>query len=310
MGELHMEYKRTIQFRYFRVLCREKGSDNKWGGYKTFDLVKWITQMDLEQKLQKSIRFGNTLARIEHFSHSPADDLWGIHLMKLRDTNIPSKVKENEASEPVELDDDEYLGEDISLLYEKSSSIIMIQMNRFSLGISKLEEFFNYTNNKENIEISLKAIIETDKLKKLKHCNYKSIEISFANVNKWRNDDECKSLSSIISLIKETGGYAGAVKIGLGYSKNTVLNKIESGTIVREVLENRAFIRGAKVKVNDDDEKGTEVIDLFEEIYHDFIEFTLPSKTALQYQTAFESMRYYFSQRKSALYEAIEYKNN
>lgn len=141
-----MEYKRTIQFRYFRVLCKEKGNDNKWGPLKIYDLVKWIAKIDADQKLKKSIKFGNTLARIECFSHSEDDDFWGIHLIKLRDTNIPTKVKENEASEPVELEDDEYLGEDITLLYEKCSSILMVQMNRFSLGITKLTEFINYSN--------------------------------------------------------------------------------------------------------------------------------------------------------------------
>lgn len=302
-----MEYKRTIQFRYFHVLGREKDIDNKWGQYKTFDLVNWITKMDAENKLQQAIRFGNTLARIECFNHSEDDDLWGIHLMKLRDTNIPTKVKENKASEPVELEDDEYLGEDVALLYEKRSGILMVQMNRFSLGIAKLEEFFNYTYNDENTEISIKAIIEMDKLEKLKNKTYKNIEISFANLNEWRDNGSGRALSSIIKSMKATGGLAGSVKIGLGYSRNTVLDKVESRRMVEDILESKDFIRSAKVRVSDDDEKGTEIIDLFEEVYHEFIQFTLQSKKALEYQVAFASMRYHFNKSKSILYKAIGY---
>lgn len=304
-----MEYKRTIQFRYFRVLCKEKGNDNKWGPLKIYDLVKWIAKIDADQKLKKSIKFGNTLARIECFSHSEDDDFWGIHLIKLRDTNIPTKVKENEASEPVELEDDEYLGEDITLLYEKCSSILMVQMNRFSLGITKLTEFINYTNDNECIEIYIKPIAETDKLSKLKNRNYKSIDITFANLDKWKASDNRSSLASIIDSIKVTGGLVGSVKIGLGYSRKSVLYRNESKEMVESILENKDFIKSAKVKVSDDDEKGTEIIDLFEEIYHDYIPFTLQSKKSLEYRDAFAAMRYYYQKRRDVLYKAIKYNN-
>ena len=79
--------------------------------------------------------------------------------------------------------------------------------------------------------------------------------------------------------------------------------------IVKNILENKKFIRSAKVKVSDDDGTGMEIIDLFEEIYHDYIEFTLQSKKALRYKDAFRSMRYYFKKRKSVLYKAIDYSN-
>lgn len=304
-----MEYKRTIQFRYFRVLCEEKGNDNKWGTLKTYDLVKWIAKIDADHNLKKSIKFGNTLARIECFNHSEEDDFWGIQLIKLRDTNIPTKVKENEASEPVELEDDEYLGEDITLLYEKCSSILMVQMNRFSLGITKLTEFLNYTNDNENIKIYIDPITETDKLSKLKKRNYKSIEISFANLDKWKLSDSHNSLESIMNPIKATGGLVGSVKIGLGHSRKSVLYKNESEEMVGNIWENKDFIKSAKVKVSDDDENGTEIIDLFEEIYHDYIPFTLQSKKPLEFRDAFAAMRYYYKKRRDVLYQAIKYNN-
>ena len=304
-----MEYKRTIQFRYFRVLCEEKDANNKWGHSKTFDLVKWITKMDINGKLQQAIRFGNTVARVECFKYSEEDDLWGIHLMKLRDTNIPTKVKENEASEPIELEADEYLGEDLALLYDKGSSILMAQVNRFSLGISKLEEFFNYTYNDENTKISIKAILEIDKLSKLTDKTFKSIEMSFANLDKWRDNGGLRAFDSIVKTMKTTGGISGSVKIGLGYSRNTALNKVASGEIVKDILENKNFVRSAKVKLSDDDEKGTEIIDLFEEIHHDYIPFTLQSKMALDFVNMFAAMRYCFKNHKEVLYKAIDYHN-
>lgn len=60
--------------------------------------------------------------------------------------------------------------------------------------------------------------------------------------------------------MRMTGGLAGAVKITLGHSRSTSLNKNESMEMVEDILANKDFIRSAKVKVSDDDEKGAEVI--------------------------------------------------
>ena len=85
----------------------------------------------------------------------------------------------------------------------------------------------------------------------------------------------------------------------------TIIN--ESKEMVESILENKEFIKSAKVKVSDDDEKGTEIIDLFEEIYHDYIPFTLQSKKPLEYQEAFAAMRYYYKKSRDVLYKAVKY---
>ena len=44
--------------------------------------------------------------------------LWKLWFLKLRDTNIPFKVKSNDVAEPISLDDDEYIGEDLLMIYD------------------------------------------------------------------------------------------------------------------------------------------------------------------------------------------------
>lgn len=304
-----MEYKRTIRFQYYQILCKEKDKNDKWSDYKTFNLVDWIVKMNKKSNVQKPIKFNSTLASIDQMGYDKSSDLWGIRFMKLRDTNIPTKVKENVGSQAIKLEDDEYIGEDVTMLYEKKSSLAMIQANRFSLGISKLEEFINYTNEDENVRVYIEPIIVSDNIDRLKKCNYKNIDISFANLGDWTDDKKGSSLASLISPIKKAGGYAGHIRIGLGYVKNDYLNKIESNKIVNEILSNKRFIRSAKVRVSDDDNTDVEIVDLFDEIYHDFIDFTLLSKTALEYREAITGMIYYFNKRKSDLYSSIGYSN-
>lgn len=304
-----MEYKRVIRFQYYRILYKSKGKDNKFGDYKTFNLVDWIVKMDEEKTIQKTIEFNRTFARIDKISYDKNADLWCLRFMKLRDTNIPTKVKENAESEAFVLEDDEYIGEDVTMIYDKKSSVAMIQSNRFSLGISRIEELLNYTNNDENIKIYVQPILMDKNIGRLKKSNYKHIEVSFANLNSWQEKDgkTAVSLARLIEPLKNIGGYSGRVSIGLGHSKKEALNRVESNQLVDEILSNKRFVRSARVRVKEDDDTDVEIVDLFDEIYHDFIEFTLQSKTTLGFRETIFSMIYYFNKRKQELYLAVGY---
>ena len=63
--------------------------------------------------------------------------------MKLRDTNIPSIVKKEEEAKPLELEDDEYIGEDLVMIYDPKNQVAMIQSNRFAFSKGKLEKYLN-----------------------------------------------------------------------------------------------------------------------------------------------------------------------
>lgn len=303
-----MEYKRIIRFQYYRIMCKEK-IDDIWGEYRVFNLVDWIMRMTDKSMLHKTVDFNRVSARIEEFKYDRHSDLWGIRFMKLRDTNIPTKVKENEAAEIIELKDDEYIGEDVVLLYEKKSSLAMVQCNRFSLGVSRLQEFINFTNNDKDTKIFIQPILLLPERKSwFKRCNYKSIDISFANLGRWtEKDNDKQSLSSIISTVKKIGGLTAHIKIALGNTRTSMLDRIESQNIVEEVYSNKEFIRNARVKIRDDDDTAFEIVDLFEDAYHDFLEFTLQVKTALEFSDAMKSMIYTFGKRKNSLYSAIGY---
>lgn len=79
--------------------------------------------MHSENRIKKKIEFGKLLVRIDEIKYDENNDLWALRLMKLRDDNIPSKVKEDEIAEPINLEADEYIGEDMSILYEKEQGL-------------------------------------------------------------------------------------------------------------------------------------------------------------------------------------------
>ena len=130
------KYKRTIRYQYYQVIIKKKD-----GTFKIFNFAEWIKLMKENNLLQTAITFKDAKARIEKCEFSTENGTWGIRILKLRDTNIPSKAKDKEDARVIELEEGEYLGEDIFLIFHPQNGIAMIQQNRLSLGISRIEEF-------------------------------------------------------------------------------------------------------------------------------------------------------------------------
>lgn len=305
MGVKMNKYQRTIKFQYYVI----KYLDHNKGYVKDlniFNFTKWLVDIKKRGYIKKSVEFGGTLARIDNITYDDKNDLWGIRFMKLRDTNIPSKVKENEEAEVIPLEDDEYIGEDLNMIYERKSGIAMIQSNRFSLSISKVAEFIQSTISSNDIKILIEPISDKFDKKDIKKRSIKKLEVSFANlINLNESASNIQSLSSIIKPMYKLGGITGSITISLGRTRQKTLNKIEVNQILNEIEENKEYLSTAKIKLRDDDEARTEIIDLLANVAHDYIEFTLETRTALGYEYAINSMIRTFLTSRIRLYKLI-----
>lgn len=304
-----MEYKRVIRFQYYQINCKRFNTEkNSWGNLELFDFISWLMNVEKNDLLMKSIDFNNAKARVECCKHDKKADLWAVRFMKLRDTNIPSKAKENEAAKAIPLEEDEYIGEDLTMVYDKKSGIAMIQSNRFSLNISKLEEFIEYVNGDPLVQIFIEPIGMDFEKTGFGDGNYKTLDIAFANLSTWTGRGKGKTaLSELIRPIKKLGGYVGHVTVGLGHVKEDTLDKTEVRNLVAEIRSNKKYIRSAKVKVKDDDDTDVEIVDLFENIHHDFITFILQSKENLSFTYAVTEMIYKFLKKKEQLYRDVNF---
>lgn len=115
-------YTRNIKFQYFQIIIESEKQKFQ------FCFEDWAVYIDKEELVRKNLELKGLKARIEVYENDKDNNkIWTMRFMKLRDTNIPSKVKENEIAIPVELADDEYIGEDVTFLYDEEYGIAMIQ---------------------------------------------------------------------------------------------------------------------------------------------------------------------------------------
>lgn len=298
-----MDYKKVIKFRYFQITeqSQQEGKLQK----KLFDFSRWLLLLKERDLLQKTINCYEIKARVEKIKYDKENNIVAIRLMKLRDVNIPVKARDGKDEEAIPLDDDEYLGEDLTMIYDDNAHILMVQSNRFSLNISAICELIKYTSGFSEKSIVMEPIFDMG-ADTLRTGAYKTLEVAFSNVTYLSEERIGKRpLSSIIHPIKSLGGIAGKITVSLGHSKIETLNRIEIQNLIGDIKENEKYIRSARVKVKSDEET-VEIIDLFDNISNDYIEFVLVSREILDFETMFYKMEKKYLQRKPELYQWLK----
>lgn len=300
-----MEYTRIVKFNYYQIQKSYLKND-EWTDPEIFDFGEFLTEMFSRGRIVQTqkIEPSGLKYRIEDIFTNAENELWYVKLMKMRDTNIPSKVKENTKAEPFHLDDDEYIGEDVSFVYERKSGIIMYQMNRFSISPTKFQEVLFHLNNSANERFILSPISFVMDQKALERDYYKKIDVSFANLNHLDVDNKTP-LGKILSACSKVGGVSAHVTISLGHSKIETLNRYATQSIIGEARENPLYVRGAKVTVKDDDDTKPEVINLFDNISSDYITFTLNSRETLDTDILYKNMIKRFIEKRKELYQLL-----
>lgn len=289
---------RNIKFQYF-VVYRQRKEGNRWIGIEKFDIEQWISIVEREELVTKAIEMEGTKGRIEAFSYHDKEEAWTFQFMKLREDNVPSIAKENEKAAKIPLQPDEYLGEDLYMLYDNNNKIAMVQINRFSFGVKRLEEFFTTVWNKENERIRFKAVTEKYGWSPNQRRKCKSIEVSFANVQNSLDSYSDNSLGKIMNCFNKLDGVTGKIRISLGRSRRETLNIDEVNELVDEALRDES-VNGLKLKVKDDDDRPVNEIDLFDDVCSDILSFT-GDKNNWNYVYAVSRMLARYIERKEKL---------
>ena len=270
---------RNIRFRYYKLEKQHKFK-NRWHSDGEFDFLAWLNGIKKYKKEMVTIELKDTKARVEKIRYYEKEQLWVLRFMKLRDENIPMIAKENTEAEDIALEDDEYIGEDLYVLYDETCGLAMIQSNRFSLGTARLAEFMAKTYSDEvDIRVKIKPIIKDIDLRKYKKKSYKTIELGFANII--ADVPSSKSpLSVIMNSYRKFHALSGHISISLGRTKENTLNIEEVDNLLEEIGEYDNVV-SAKLRIKDDDAEHTELIDLFDNIAQDTILFKVEKRSSL-----------------------------
>lgn len=295
-------YNRLIKYHYYRIVLGKINDKGKWIAESPFLFSDWLGRQKTEDKIKKNVELSDCLVYIEKYYKEKDEDYYSVRFYKLRDTNVPSKIKLGNDAEPVELEEDEYIGEDMNVLYDRTLGVCMVQNNRMSVGVKRIEEWLTKDCG-ESYSVKLLPIYNKNILtKKIKSSKIRTIDITFSNL---KNSNH-QSLGDIISGIKRYDGLTGHITISVGKKKNFQLDNKNTIDLIEELNDNHNGIRSAKIKMREDDKGRIEVVDLFENVLHDYIPFEIETKKNLDFFEEHQAMMDCYKGRIDEIKQLIE----
>lgn len=302
-----MAVNRKIRVEYYRVACKKKG-DQPNSRDRLFDLHAWLEKAESKSLEARTYDYYDEQARLDKFWSLPGDLLF-LSFLRLRETNIPSRAWKDRESEPMELDDDEFIGENACAVFDGDLNILMLQRNRHSLGVNGIEEYLNLLWASDTEEIYLRSIPPGDLIKKAKGAHeYRRITVRFADIQK--NQDAGSGLRGTLkqafNLFTKYQGVSGEITITMGHTRGDSLHKETIRDSIDDIRDNQDLIVKAEVGFKESDDTAVEVLDLFSDRIHSFIYVTLEKRESLSDEMMSTSMLKQYNVMRPKLLEVIE----
>lgn len=287
-----------VKFDYFQVTCRPKGAPASVRDVP-FDLRTIISKWDSLDLPGRTVAYKQEKARLESYGFDVSSGyLWDMYFSRLRDFNLPTRAKEDAPSEPFDLDDDEYIGENVSAIYDDVNHIIMIQRNKFSLGPAAIEEYVNYFAEPGE-EINFKPIAIPNPTRKFNSAEFvRKVRIKLADIDKAKVEREKPSLKKWLDLLSEYEPINAEIILSVGRKKDATLGG-NLREFVEEILQSKDLVSKAEVSIKKDELAEIEVVDLFEEFAHDIASFTVPPRTILNHEAVVYQMKQLYEKRRA-----------
>lgn len=264
-----MAQNKTIKFEYFKIThdVMENGRRIEKGG---FNFADWLLKMKNNNRIQTLIPLKNCYARIEKMEQDLETGYWVTRFMKKRNI-APSKIYDGRDAEAIDLEDGEYIGEDVTMLYDKQNNIVMIQSNRLSLTPTIIAEFVSKTVSAENnVIVNIRPMLIEDRNIDLRDKQVRKLEIKFANVN--NEISQRSSLNRLFNTLSLYHGITGKISISVGRSRDRTLNNDLVQNTIDEIQNDRVGIDSVQVSYRESSDSQIELIDLFDDVKTVYIE--------------------------------------
>lgn len=297
-----MSITRKVKFEYYEVVSKYK-DDPDSSRDRPFDLRRLIQKAYKMSLEARTFDYYGEQARLDRLWYDDVKEYWFLNFARLRATNIPSKASETKELEPIELEDDEYIGEDVTALYDEKLNILMLQRNRYSLGPSGIEEYFNLLWNNEEETIYLRPICLINPVEHAKKAlYYRKLNVRFADLPINSVDDwEDNSFKKLIKAFGTFDAVTAEVTISVGRTRDATLNRDTVHESIKEIYAHKDIISRAELAKKDDEDTSVEIIDLFDHKIHDYLYFTLELRQSLGCENVAYRMYEKYKERRGEL---------
>ena len=274
----------SIRFQYYQ-LCTFDGDSYTEDLY---DLIGWIEKVTNLSLKERKREISGIEGRLEIVEPVLNDTMYALNFMRLDVLSNTYIVKPDKRAKHVDLEENEYIGKNTVAIYDPKYSVLMLQCNRGSYGVSGIESYINSFNDSDELcyirpisyELPEKVLNDAPALK---------LDVRFANTRQV-NVKNSRLFAKIIDACNQMECYTAHFEFGLGHNKGEELKKdtiVEAVRVVKDPA-NKDAVSAARLTLSDDQKSN--VFDLIDNIYDDKIDFTVPARGELGFRTMKDSM--------------------
>lgn len=280
--------RKNIKLEYYRANAVENENMD------LLDLGNMLDDLYLRIRQGEVVRyeFNHEIARVADVFFYQDIGCYHLSFERLRDFNLPVKSSFERDSEPIDLEEDEYIGEEVSLLYDIANNVFIIQRNRDSLSPTALEMFLRdihsgYIGHASNLELNpilrqnvLEQILGSEQVRKI------NVRIDDLGQETQYEDD----LSNITGEISRYEAASLDFTLSVGREKNREMNYGFASRLI-ENISRRANVSKAQIYVRMDEESNVEKYDLIEHKIHSLVTFDFREERTIRPDAVFQRMR-------------------
>ncbi|EJT6989702.1 hypothetical protein V8L28_002648 [Listeria monocytogenes] len=254
--------KRLVNFDFFRVCVFEDEKNHKL--YDMLSLLNYINKLKLEDRNLIIQGEQARLSKIILHQDKPYE-LFQLNLCRLReDTPAIATTISSELSN-IPLEENEYIAEDINILYDNGHHVLMVQRNIHSLSASGLQVYFQnmleQMDPDNSLTISLEPLLDINVLKKAKSKDlYRKVTLRVATnkVGQLLEDPIERSFEQLKSI----EGATMEITISANSGKKSKLKTSEIRKIIESIEQERELYSKAEVSGKDNEDSTIEKFDL------------------------------------------------
>lgn len=293
----------------------EKYGRSVWDASGMFKYVK-------EQNIDSNIDTGEMIIEIEPGTLVIGEEFISLQLTKMRDNMLPAKKKKRSTKEDITLDNDEYIGEFTSILYDKSKSVFMIQSNMHGVSVGQVEKYFTLLRRRVVEELELDDLFEAacELSVVINSCELDNVRGS-QEVRKMRfraadgvytpfTRDEKNYLGKIRRSFGEKTGYV--IDITISIDRDTDVKSLDK-ELVEDVLGNFEYIKASQYDSNllveitrrENENSTTEILNLLRPKMCDEITIKLKPRTSVVHNDLLKEMKKAYKKTERKIEQVI-----
>lgn len=261
-----------------------------------------------------TVPLGDEFAEIEKdsYSYDERRNIYSLQLSKLRDNNIPSKKRMGELKEAILLEQDEYIGEFVSLIFDNEYGSLALQSNLYGLSVKQTENVltqlrFGYLNEIDRNEelplvVKLAPIIDRAKIQRIIRSDYyKKVRIKGSNVMLDANLNDGSLLGEARRFLNETAGVNFDITVSMGRAEKTASLTEDKIRELIEEFQNLPEDRKPQVELTalENEEAEIETINLLEPRMTDRISIEIAPRQTVAHEYLYQTFLEKYDNRRA-----------